>query len=132
ENAEDREGREALRGRRKAHRDAATVRHAQRLHPVRAMAHEILETQRTAGGGRGGDEASPERASIELRRSALRERVDRGREVRLDETPALETGGMVDRPQGGSHFRRRAVGKEGGGGRRGPPLTLGERDALAR
>jgi hypothetical protein len=124
--------RHALGGRRKARGHAAVPGQHQRVHPLGPVRGEVPHAQRAARVGRGGSEAVRERASVEGVGAAVANRLERAREVRLDERAARQRIGMIERPEVAADLPARGGSEEIRLARRRPPLPRGGGEALGR
>ena len=109
EERQDRQGSEALRRRGQARRLAAAVGNAQGLDPLGPVRGEILDGQRTAGGGGAECDPSAERAAVERVDATPRKLLERRAEVGLHEALARQERRMIDTPE-----RRAQPGRRGG------------------
>ena len=123
EEAEDREGREALRRRRKARGLAATIGNAQRLDPLGPVRRQVLGGQRATGGRRALRDPPAERAAIERLGAAARDLLQCRRELRLHEALSRQERRMIDPPEGGAQLGRRGGAEQVVGVRGLAPLS---------
>ena len=107
EERQDREGREALRRRRKARGLAATIGNAQRLDPLGPVRRQVVGGQRATGGRRALRDPPAERAAIERLGAAARDLLQCRRELRLHEALSRQERRMIDPPEGGAQLGRR-------------------------